>query len=168
MQVPGSKEVAIEFNSLSKTYNMAGWRLGMAVGNKDVIGYLNTYKSQMDSSHFAPILDAGVAALCGDQSWIEERNKIYETRRDMVLASLRDSGFDVPTPPASIYVWAHLPNGQQDSISFCSHLLEETGVSTTPGIVYGNHGEGYLRISLGTATERIDEAMRRFSSWMKK
>jgi LL-diaminopimelate aminotransferase len=168
MQVPGSKDVAIEFNSLSKTYNMAGWRLGMAVGNKDVIRYLNTYKSQMDSSHFAPILEAGVAALCGDQSWIEGRNKIYETRRDMVLASLRDSGFDVLTPPASIYVWAHLPNGLQDSISFCSHLLEETGVSTTPGIVYGNHGEGYLRISLGTATERVEEAMKRFSNWMRK
>ncbi len=167
MQVPGAKEIAIEFNSLSKTYNMAGWRLGMAVGNSDIISYLNTYKSQMDSSIFASILEAGTIALQGDQSWLVERNLIYKERRDIVLEGLRALGFKAQTPPASIYVWAHLPEGRSDSILFCSKLLEETGVSTTPGVVYGAHGEGYIRISLGTATDRISQAMQRLMDWAR-
>jgi LL-diaminopimelate aminotransferase len=168
MQVPGAKDVAIEFNSLSKTYNMGGWRLGMAVGNPQVIDYLFTFKSQMDSSQFGPILDAGVAALTGDQSWLEERNDIYLYRRDIVLSGLRKAGFTADTPPAAIYVWARLPpQGYNDSIDFCTRLLEETGVSTTPGIVFGQYGEGYLRISLGIQTDRIKEAMERIVNWLK-
>jgi len=167
LQVPGAKEVAVEFNSLSKTYNMAGWRLGMAVGNADVIRYLNTYKSQMDSSHFEAVLQAGIQALTGDQSWIEERNVIYQKRRDIVLTGLRKAGFSVDTPPAAIYIWAHLPEGNNDSINFCNRLLEETGVSTTPGVVYGKFGEGFLRISLGAASEKIEEAVQRIVAWVK-
>jgi len=166
LQVPGAKEIAVEFNSLSKTYNMAGWRLGMAVGNAQVIDYLNTYKSQMDSSHFLPILDAGVTALTSDQSWIDERNQIYQYRRDIVLNGLRSAGFQVDTPPAAIYVWAKLPEPYTDSIEFCNRLLEEAGVSTTPGVVYGKYGEGYLRISLGADTNRIKEAMQRVNDWI--
>jgi LL-diaminopimelate aminotransferase len=167
MQVPGAKEVAIEFNSLSKTYNMAGWRLGMAVGNADVIDYLFTYKSQMDTSTFGPIFSAAVKALTGDQEWLERRNLIYKERRDLVVDGLCSAGFTLEVPKAAIYVWAHLPEGENDSITFCSRMLEETGVSTTPGIVYGNHGEGYLRISLGTATDRIKEAMTRLVDWKR-
>ncbi len=167
LQVPGAKDVAVEFNSLSKTYNMGGWRLGMAVGNAQVIGYLNTYKSQMDTSHFQPVMDAGVTALTGDQEWISERNDIYQERRDIVLRGLRAAGFNVNTPPAAIYVWARLPQGETDSMAFCSRMLEEIGVSTTPGVIYGEHGEGYLRISLGTPTPRIQEAMDRVMAWMK-
>ena len=167
MQVPGAKDVAIEFNSLSKTYNMAGWRLGMAVGNPQVIDYLFTYKSQMDTSTFGPIFSAGVKALTGDQSWLAERNDIYKVRRDLVVSGLKSAGFSLETPHAAIYVWAKLPDGEQDSIAFCSRLLEETGVSTTPGIVYGEHGEGFLRISLGTSTDRIREAMERIVDWKK-
>ncbi|MBP8998276.1 MAG: aminotransferase class I/II-fold pyridoxal phosphate-dependent enzyme [Anaerolineaceae bacterium] len=167
MQVPGAKDVAIEFNSLSKTYNMAGWRLGMAVGNPEVIDYLFTYKSQMDTSTFGPIFSAGVKALTGDQSWLEERNEIYKERRDLVVRGLKSAGFSLDTPHAAIYVWAKLPHGERDSIAFCSRLLEETGVSTTPGIVYGEHGEGFLRISLGTSTDRIREAMERIVDWKK-
>lgn len=165
LQVPGAKDVAIEFNSLSKTYNMAGWRLGMAVGNSQVISYLNTYKSQMDSSHFLPVLEAGVAALNGDQTWLVERNLIYKQRRDIVVQALKSAGFVVEPPPAAIYVWAGLPAGISDSIKFCDQLLEDTGVSMTPGIVYGEHGEGFIRISLGTATHRIQEAMDRLVHW---
>ncbi len=165
MQVPGARDVAIEFNSLSKTYNMAGWRLGMAVGNPDVINYLFTYKSQMDTSTFGPIFSAGVKALTGDQEWLEERNQVYKERRDLVVEGLRSAGFTLEIPKAAIYVWAHLPAGQTDSIAFCSRLLDETGVSTTPGVVYGKHGEGYLRVSLGTATNRIKEAMSRLVDW---
>jgi LL-diaminopimelate aminotransferase len=165
LQVPGAKDVAVEFNSLSKTYNMAGWRLGMAAGNSDVIDYLFTYKSQMDTSTFSPIFSAGVTALTGDQGWLEERNLVYKERRDLVVEGLRSAGLTLDVPRAAIYVWAHLPEGETDSIAFCSRLLDETGVSTTPGIVYGKHGEGFLRVSLGTATPRIKEAMDRLVNW---
>lgn len=167
LQVSGAKEVAVEFNSLSKTYNMAGWRLGMAVGNPDVIRYLFTYKSQMDTSHFEPIFRAGIAALSGDQTWLAERNNIYKKRRDLVVQGLRASGFTLATPKAAIYVWAQLPDRFSNSTDFCARLLEETGVSMTPGIVYGQHGEGFVRISLGTATNRIEEAMQRLVKWIR-
>lgn len=167
MQVPGAKEVAIEFNSLSKTYNMAGWRLGMAVGNADVLSYISTYKSQVDTSNFEPVSAAGITALSADQGWLEDRNDLYQKRRDIVVNGLRKAGFSVDTPKAAIYVWAHLPEGQNDSLTFCNKLLEETGVSTTPGVVYGKYGEGFLRISLGTATDRIEEAMQRIIHWTK-
>lgn len=167
LEIPGAKDVTIEFNSLSKTYNMAGWRLGMAAGNAQVIKYLHTYKSQMDTSHFEPVFDAGITAMAGDQSWLDERNQIYQTRRDIVLEGLRSAGFPVETPKAAIYVWAKLPAGETDSLAFCDRMLVETGVSTTPGIVYGKYGEGYLRISLGTATHRIKEAMERVVNWKR-
>ena len=168
LQVEGAKEVAVEVNSLSKTYNMAGWRVGMAVGNAQVLEYLNTYKSQMDSSNFTPVLEAGITALLGDQEWIDDRNQVYKERRDIVVSGLREAGFHVETPPAAIYVWAGLPSGRKDSESFCKQLLNETGVSTTPGTVYGQYGEGYLRISLVTPTTRMKEAMRRMVEWVKK
>lgn len=167
LQVPGAKDVAVEFNSVSKTYNMAGWRLGMAVGNAEAISYMHTYKSQVDSSHFEPMLHAGSAAMTGDQTWIEARNATYKSRRDITVAGLRAAGFTVQTPPAAIYVWARLPQGITDSTDFCARMLEETGVSTTPGVVYGQAGEGYLRISLVTPTDRIEEAMRRIVEWVQ-
>jgi len=166
LQVPGAKDVAVEFNSLSKSYNMAGWRLGMAVGNAQVIGYLHTLKSQIDSAHFEPILRAGAAALTGDQTWTIKRNEIYKSRRDIIVNAMQQAGFTVQSPPAAIYVWARLPEGSTDSTSFCSRLLDETGVSITPGIVYGQAGEGYVRISLGTPTHRMEVAMRRLLDWI--
>jgi LL-diaminopimelate aminotransferase len=167
LEVPGAKEIAVEFNSLSKTYNMAGWRIGMAVGNEQVLSYLHTMKSQIDSSNFEPLLVAGAAALTGDQSWTAERNLVYQQRRDIIVSALRQAGFSVQSPPAAIYVWARLPQGENDSTDFCTRLLDETGVSTTPGIVYGQNGEGYLRISLGTPTNRVEEAMKRLLAWRK-
>jgi LL-diaminopimelate aminotransferase len=168
LEVPGAKEIALEFNSLSKTYNMAGWRIGMAVGNAQIISYLHTMKSQIDSSNFEPLLIAGAAALTGDQAWTAERNQVYQQRRDIIVFTLRLAGFSVQSPPAAIYVWARLPQGETDSTDFCTRLLDETGVSTTPGIVYGKNGEGYLRISLGTPTDRVEEAMKRLLTWRKK
>jgi LL-diaminopimelate aminotransferase len=165
MQIPGAREVAVEFNSLSKAYNMGGWRLGMAVGNAKVIGYLNTLKSQMDSSTFEPILFAGATALTGDQSWLDGRNRIYQERRDIVLDGVRKAGLSAHTPSGSIYVWARLPGGATDSMAFCDRLLQDTGVSTTPGVVYGKNGEGFLRVSLGLATDRIREGMDRWLRW---
>jgi LL-diaminopimelate aminotransferase len=167
LQIPGAKDVAVEFNSLSKTYNMAGWRVGMAAGNPQILSYIHTYKSQVDSGSFEPILKAAAAALTGDQAWTIERNLVYKTRRDICVKALRQAGFTVTPPPAAIYVWARLPAAFPNCVEFCDRLLEETGVSTTPGIVYGQAGDGYLRISLGTPTDRVEEAMRRLVEWVK-
>jgi LL-diaminopimelate aminotransferase len=167
LQVPGAREVAVEFNSLSKTYNMAGWRVGMAVGNPQIIKLLGTYKSQQDSSMFKPMMTAAETALLGDQDWIDARNQVYQERRDVIVSTLLDLGFKLQVPKASLYVWARLPEGWDDSIAFCDRMLRETGVSVTPGVVYGPSGAGYVRISLVTPVERLAEAMGRMSTWMK-
>ena len=166
LQVEGARDVAVEFNSLSKTYNMAGWRIGMAVGNCDIIRLLATYKSQIDSSIFTPILDAGETALTSDQSWIIGRNQIYEKRRDAVYQALSSAGFDVELPQAAIYLWARLPAKFDDPVKFCADLLDETGVSLTPGIIYGPSGKDYIRISIVTPTDSILEAVDRLTRWV--
>jgi LL-diaminopimelate aminotransferase len=167
LQVPGARAVAVEFNSLSKTYNMAGWRLGMAAGNPQVIGYLHAYKAQVDSSHFGPAQAAGAAALSGDQSWVARRNDIYQARRDMLLAGFEAVGIHARKPKAAIYIWARLP-GDLDDTTFCEQLVEVTGVSLTPGSIYGESGRGYIRISLCTPVPLIDEAMARLAKWMER
>jgi len=168
LQVPGAKDVAIEFNSVSKTYNMAGWRVGMAAGNPEIIRLLRVYKSQLDSSHFKPVMVAAETALLGDQSWIIGRNMIYQQRRDKTVETLTALGFTLENPKASLYVWAKMPDNWQDSIDFCNILLHETGVSVTPGVVYGDSGAGYIRVSLVTPLTRLEEAMQRVTDWMKE
>lgn len=164
LQIPGAREVAIEFNSLSKTYNMAGWRLGMAVGNADALRLLGTLKSNIDSGHLVPAMEAGVAALTGDQEWIRERNRVYQERRDVLVSGLRASGFQADVPLGSLYVWARVPAGWT-SVDYCSALLEGAGVSLTPGTAFGEHGEGYVRLSLGVPVERARQAMQRLDEW---
>jgi len=166
LQVEGAKDIAVEFNSVSKTYNMAGWRIGVAAGNHEIIRLLRVYKSQIDSSHFKPIMIAADKALTGSQTWIEDRNAIYQKRRDIIVATLRDLGFTLEVPKASLYVWAKLPEHFSDSYRFCEQLLESTGVSVTPGDVYGRSGAGYIRISIVTPAERLSEAMQRMAIWM--
>ena len=166
MEVEGAKDIAIEFNSLSKTYNMAGWRIGMAVGNKEVIRLLANYKSQIDTSIFMPIMDAGQAALTADQAWLIDRNKVYQERRDMVYKGLKEAGFEVDLPKAALYVWAKLPPKFSDPFKFCDDLLRATGVSMTPGAVYGPSGSEYIRISFVIPTDRIKEAMDRTKAWI--
>ena len=166
LEVEGATDVAVEFNSLSKTYNMAGWRIGMAVGNKEAIRLLANYKSQIDSSIFMPILDAGQAALTADQGWLVERNKIYEKRRDVVYNGLKDCGFELDLPKAALYVWAKLPPKFHDPLKFCADLLNDTGVSMTPGVVYGPSGADYIRISIVIPTDRIEEAVGRMQAWI--
>ena len=168
LQVPGAKEVAVEFNSLSKTYNMAGWRVGVAAGNPEIIRLLRMYKSQMDSSLFKPVMQAAETALLGDQDWIEGRNQVYQERRDLIVATLQEVGFTLEVPKASLYVWAHLPEPWTDSIAFCDTLIRQTGVSITPGVVYGESGAGFVRVSLVTPVERLTEAMARMKKWMKE
>jgi len=167
LQVPDAKEVSVEFNSLSKTYNMAGWRVGVAAGNRDIIRLLQVYKSQLDSSHFKPIMRAAEAALLGDQTWISERNMVYQNRRDIIVRTLREIGFDFEVPKASLYVWAKIPSSYEDSMTFCNDLLHNTGVSITPGEVYGPSGTGYVRISLVTPAEVLKEAMSRLRKWTR-
>jgi LL-diaminopimelate aminotransferase len=158
--VPGAKDVALEFNSLSKSYNMAGWRVGMAVGNATAIEALARTKTNIDSGIFRPIQDAAVLALTGDQSWLEERNQIYADRRDIILATLRKVGMQASKPVASLYVWAQIPQGYSSQI-FAARLLQEASVSVTPGSAFGPCGEGYVRISLGMDTARVRDAMAR-------
>ena len=168
LEVEGAKDVAVEFNSLSKTYNMAGWRIGMAVGNKEAIRLLANYKSQIDSSIFMPIMDAGQAALTSDQAWLEGRNKIYEERRNVVYQGLKEAGFEVDLPKAALYVWAKLPPKFDDPVKFCADLINDTGVSMTPGVVYGPSGKDYIRISIVIPTDRIAEAIDRLKAWNVK
>jgi LL-diaminopimelate aminotransferase len=164
LQVPRAMEVGLEFNSLSKTYNMAGWRVGMAVGNATAVEALARTKTNIDSGIFRPIQDAAIMALTGDQSWLEERNEIYRERRDLILDTLSQVGIQAHKPVASLYIWAQVPKGYS-SVDFTTRLLEEAGISIAPGTAFGAHGEGHVRISLGMSTERVREAMERLKQF---
>lgn len=164
MQVEGAKEAAVEFISLSKTYNMAGWRVGAIVGNADVVQAVARVKTNVDSGIFTPIQYAAVAALDGDPSWIRERNQIYQQRRDRAVEALQGAGIRVNLPQASLYIWGTVP-GRYTSMDFCLRLLDEIGVWLTPGSGFGEQGEGYFRLSLTVPDERLDEAVRRLSSF---
>lgn len=160
LQVPGAKDVAVELNSLSKTYNMAGWRVGMAVGNAEVIAGLIRVKSNVDTGIFNPIQIAAAAALTGDQGWIAGRNAVYQRRRDILLDCLARVGLRAYKPKAALYVWAHVPEGWK-SDDFSMHVLDRAGVWITPGTAYGEAGEGYMRLSLCVPEEQLQEAMGR-------
>jgi LL-diaminopimelate aminotransferase len=164
LEVTGAKEVAVEFNSLSKSHNMAGWRVGVAVGNARALGMLYALKTELDSSHFLPILEAATLALTGDQTWLLERNEAYRKRRDTVVEALRKLGLTVQSPKGSMYVWSPVPIGYS-SLVFTETLLEQTGVSLAPGSIFGEHGEGYTRISLVAPVQRVAEAMSRLHTW---
>jgi LL-diaminopimelate aminotransferase len=162
LEVEGAREVGVEFNSLSKLYNMAGWRVGMAVGNETIIEALTRVKSNVDTGIFRPLQIGAIAALRGDQSWLAERNGIYQERRDVVLAGLEAAGIDVIPPKATLYVWPKTPHGYT-SEEFSMKVLNEAGVWITPGNAFGPSGEGYLRISLCTSADRLREAMDRLN-----
>jgi LL-diaminopimelate aminotransferase len=161
LAVPGAKDIAVEFNSLSKSHNMAGWRIGMAVGNEDAIRALLQVKTNVDSGLFLPIQQAAVAALTGDQGWIQMRNQEYETRRDLLYNLVANRwGLRCRKPTAGLYLWPHTPPGYT-SAELIDKVLIETGVSMTPGTAFGPHGEGYFRISIGTGTSQVLEAVER-------
>ena len=165
LEIDGAKDVAIEFNSLSKTFNMTGWRIAMAVGNATVIDALTRVKSNMDSGVPQAIQQMAITAMDDPRDSITAHNKIYQIRRDKVLKVLRDLGLKVNTPKASLYVWAKLPEGESNSGDYAAQLVEQTGVVVTPGSSYGSSGEGYIRISLTIADERLDEALSRLSEF---
>ncbi len=160
LSVAGAREVAVEFNSLSKSHNMAGWRMGAALGHPEALRALHQVKANVDSGHFLPVMQAAVAAMTGDQSWLAQRNTIYQQRRDVVVQALQRVGVSCAVPQASLYVWLSAPSGWE-SEAFASLLLDKASVSLTPGTVFGSHGEGYLRLSITQPQERIDQAMER-------
>ncbi len=165
LQVYGAKDVAVEFNSLSKSHNMAGWRTGALLGNAEVVRTLFTLKTNADSSHFLPIFEASIAALSGDQSWLAERNQIYQQRRDAMMRGLEAAGLRASTPRASLYVWAATPKGWSCE-EFAIQALEQAWVSLTPGAVFGAAGAGYVRISLTAPQAQIEQAMTRLGAWL--
>ena len=156
LQVEGAKEVAIEMHSLSKTYNMTGWRLGFAVGNAEAVEALEKLKSNVDSGVFLAIQRAGVAALSGPQECVERMRQIYQKRRDLLVEGLAGIGWKVPKPKATCYVWAPTPKGYT-SAGMAEALLQEAGVLVTPGSAYGKYGEGYVRFSLTVQGRRQEE-----------
>jgi LL-diaminopimelate aminotransferase len=164
LQVEGARDVAVEFYSLSKTYNMAGWRVGAVVGNAEVAQAVARVKTNVDSGIFTPIQHAAIAALEGEQSWVAERNMIYQRRRDQVMGVLQAAGIRAARPKGSLYVWGSTPRGGT-ALDFCLRLLEETGVWLTPGSGFGEQGEGYFRLSLAAPDDRLNEAVRRLGEY---
>jgi LL-diaminopimelate aminotransferase len=167
LEAPGARDVGIEFHSLSKTYNMTGWRVGMAVGNARMIDALRRVKSNLDSGIPQAIQRMAIAALTGPQECVAEHNAVYQRRRDRVVEALRSMGLRVRPPKASLYVWARVPEGFT-SASFAERLLDDLAVVVTPGSGYGRQGEGYVRLSLTVADERLEEGLRRLQGWKPK
>jgi len=160
LQAPGAKDVAIEFGSLSKTYNMTGWRVGWVVGAAPAIEAIGRVKTNIDSGIFNALQRAGIAALEGPQDCIQESIAVYRRRRDVVVGALSASGIEIKPPLGAVYVWVPVPAGHT-SVSFCEFLLNEVGVVIAPGSGYGAHGEGYVRFSLTLSDDRVDEGMDR-------
>jgi alanine-synthesizing transaminase len=162
LQVPGAKDVAVEFTSLSKTYSMPGWRIGFAAGNPQLIAALARVKSYLDYGAFTPIQVAATAALNGPQDCVDEMRAIYRERRDVLVDGLRRAGWDVPVPTASMYIWAPIPEPftSLGSVAFSKLLLKEASVAVSPGLGFGEHGDGHVRIALVENTQRIRQAVR--------
>ena len=163
-QAPGAREVAIEFNSFSKIYNMTGWRIGMAVGNAELVDALMRVKSNIDSGIPQAIQEMAIEAVNGPQTVIADHNAIYQRRRDRIVETLRAIGLEVDPPKASLYVWAKLPEGVTSG-DFAARLIEECAVVVTPGRGYGVNGEGYVRLSVTIADDRMEEGLRRLRDW---
>jgi len=163
LEVEGAKEVGMEFHSLSKTYNMTGWRIGFAVGNSEGVAGLGAIKSNIDSGVFQAVQRAGIEAISGDQACVAEMNRIYSGRRDLMVQGLREAGFELDPPKATFYLWIRVPHGYT-SATLATRLLEEAGLVVTPGNGFGDPGEGYFRIALTQNRKRLGEAIERLKS----
>ena len=168
MQVPGADEVAIEFTSMSKTYSMAGWRIGFAVGNRDLIAALIRVKSYLDYGAFTPIQAAACAALNGPQDMVAENRERYRRRRDVLVESFARAGWEVPIPAASMFAWGPLPKGFADmgSLEFSKQLIEHADVAVAAGVGYGEEGEGHVRIAMVENEQRIRQAARSIKAFL--
>jgi len=160
LQAQGGKDTGIEFHSLSKTFCMTGWRVGFAAGKAEAITALSKVKTNLDSGIFIPIQKAAAEALSNCEKDAKEICEIFEDRQNMFVSGLNEIGWTVPMPEATFYVWAPVPGGY-DSMKFCTHLMEETGIVCTPGVGFGSHGEGFVRMSLTISNDRLKEALKR-------
>ena len=168
LEIPGAKEVGIEFHSLSKTFNMTGWRIGWVCGNAELIKGLSTIKDSMDSGAFQAIQEAGIAALGQSQKCVEDMRALYKKRRDVFVELMRKAGWSLPSPAATFYMWAHTPKGFT-STETAGKILEEAGVVCTPGVGFGPSGEGYVRFALTVEESRMRQAVERIAQlkWSK-
>jgi len=160
LEVEGAKEIGVEFHSLSKTYNMTGWRIGWVCGNRDIISGIAKVKSNIDSGIFNAIQRAGVAALKGPKGHVDKMRRLYQDRRDVLVKGLNSIGWQVTSPRTTFYLWARTLGGR-DSTSMCKMLLDEADVVVTPGVGFGSYGEGYVRMALTVPKERLREAVAR-------
>ena len=169
LQVKGAKDVAIEFTSLSKTYSMAGWRIGFAVGNKTLIAAMTRLKSYLDYGAFTPIQAAACAALNGPQDIVEKNRQLYHKRRDVMVESFARAGWDIPAPPASMFAWAPLPPAlaHLGSLEFSKQLLTHAHVAVAPGVGYGENGEGFVRIAMVENEQRLRQAARNVKRYLQ-
>ena len=168
LQVKGAKDVAIEFTSLSKTYSMAGWRMGFAVGNQKLIAAMTRVKSYLDYGAFTPIQAAACAALNGPQDIVEKNRQLYHKRRDVLVESFARAGWDIPSPPASMFAWAPLPPALRHlgSLEFSKQLLTHAHVAVAPGVGYGENGEGFVRIAMVENEQRLRQAARNVKRYL--
>ncbi|MFC2122942.1 LL-diaminopimelate aminotransferase [Bacteroidota bacterium] len=167
LQAEGAMEVGVEFHSLSKSYNMTGWRIGMVVGNAEMVNALKTVKSNLDSGIPQAIQQAAIAALTGSQECIVEHNAVYQKRRDLVIETLNKIGIEARAPKGGLYVWAKVPQGYS-SVDFATELLEKVNVVVTPGNGYGRSGEGFVRLSLTIKDADLVKGLSRLSEWQKQ
>jgi alanine-synthesizing transaminase len=170
LQIPGAKEVGVEFYSLSKSYNMPGWRIGFMVGNEKIVSALKRIKSYMDYGIFTPVQVAGIAALNGPQDCVDEIRELYKLRRDRLVEGLNRAGWQIPKPKGTMFVWAEMPEQfkSMGSLEFSKKLIEEAKVAVSPGIGFGNHGEGYIRLALVENEKRIMQAVRGIRRFLNK
>jgi alanine-synthesizing transaminase len=170
LQVPGAMDIAVEFTSLSKTYAMPGWRMGFAVGNARLIDALARVKSYLDYGAFTPIQVAAAAALNGPQDCVEEIRRIYKARRDCLVESFGRAGWPIPAPQASMFAWAPIPEPYREigSVEFAKLLIDEAEVAVSPGLGFGEHGEGYVRIALVENEHRIRQAARSVKKFLAR
>ncbi len=168
LQVRGAKDIAVEFTSLSKTYSMAGWRIGFAAGNPRLVNALTRIKSYLDYGAFTPIQVAAVAALNGPQECVAEMRSLYRERRDVLIRGLSAAGWEVPVPEGSMFAWAPIPErfAQLGSVAFSKLLLAEAGVAVAPGLGFGEYGEGFVRIGLVENTQRLRQATRKIRAFL--
>jgi alanine-synthesizing transaminase len=170
LEVPGAKDIAVEFTPMSKTYSMPGWRIGFAAGNPALIGALARIKSYLDYGAFTPIQVAATAALNGPQDCVEANRTRYRERRDVLVEGLAACGWPVPSPPATMFVWAPLPEAYRaiGSLAFSKLLLDEAKVAVSPGIGFGEYGEGYFRLALVENRQRIRQAVRNIKTFLAR
>ncbi len=170
LQIPGAKDVGVEFYSLSKSYNMPGWRIGFMVGNPKIVSALKRIKSYMDYGIFAPVQVAGIAALNGPQDCVDEIRDLYKLRRDRLVEGLNRAGWKIPKPKGTMFVWGEIPEEfkSMGSLEFSKKLIEEAKVAVSPGIGFGNYGEGFVRFALVENEKRIMQAVRGIRKFLNK